>query len=522
MLYERLRVFEMAGFMRRCGFVVLLLGSVALLLFSAQGIAEPETVWEKVEQQQDVLNAYEEFLLEKKFLTGQELLTEQEFLTEQELLTRQASTGNREDLFALLYLDRDDIPELAVIRDARYESSPAALEIYTYDSGRVSLVGTYERENSMNYYFDKGGVLIHICYDRGTAYYVHQVKDGQDVLAATFEEKSSAQGTVYSIDGEEVSEEQFAERLWSQADGPVKFLGADRCRSTWDSQIAEKLREELQTLILTQYDTLRSNLLAEAGVEEDDILWMDYDDYDGDGAYEAFAFLGERCDDRGETLYKGSFWFAGANRCVRLPEQFGDVPYRKIDGLMAHCSQRHEQKYLYYEPYLGADVHVTGIWTLYGEPVAVRLPQNGQIVHRPDCYGFELWVDGDDHYYDPDGGRLTGHTRKPYFYRYSGEYDLWPDEGEALSREELAELCGFDLAAQVEAEGYGVTDIIRWTPHGIVTVNYTVPCEGDGTFSCENIIWDCYGRDYWRSEERGVTSWRDAGVGGSFQISAQE
>lgn len=508
----------MAGFIRRCGSAVLLFGSVVSLLFSAQGNAEPETVWEQMDRQQDVLNAYEEFLTGKKFLTEQDLLAEQGLLAEQEF------TGSREDLFTLLYLDQDDIPELAVIRDERYESSPAALEIYTYDSGRVSLVGMYGRENSMNYYFDKGGVLINICYDQGTAYYVHQVTEGQDVLAATFEEKSSAQGTVYFIDGEEVPKEQFEERLWNQADGPVKFLGADRCRSTWDLQIAEKLREELQTLILTQYDTLKSNLLVEAGVEEDAILWMDYDDYDDDRAYEAFAFLGESYDDHGETRYKGSFWFAGANQCIRLPEQFGDVPYRKIDGLMVHCSQRHEQKYLYYEPYLGADVHITGIWTLYGEPMAVKQPQNGQIVYRSDYdyYGFELWVDGDDHYFDPDRKCLTGHTRKPYFYRYSGEYALEPDEGETLSCEELAELCGFDLAAQVEAEGYEVTDIIRWTPHNIVTVNYTVPSEGDGTVSYENIIWDCYKKDYWRSEERGITSWRDAGVGGSFQRLAEK
>lgn len=55
------------------------------------------------------------------------------------------------------------------------------------------------------------------------------------------------------------------------------------------------------------------NLLIKAGVEEDAILLMDYDDYDGDRAYEAFAFLGESYDDHGETCYKGSFWFVGAD-----------------------------------------------------------------------------------------------------------------------------------------------------------------------------------------------------------------
>ena len=88
--------------------------------------------------------------------------------------------------------------------------------------------------------------------------------------------------------------------------------------------------------------------------------------------------------------------------------------------------------------------------------------------------------------------------------------------GEYISRDELRELCGFDLVGEVEAEGYEVTEIVRWKPSDIVTVNYTIPMDEYGTITFENIVWDCVEKDYWRKEERGVTGWETAGYGGSI------
>ncbi len=33
-----------------------------------------------------------------------------------------------------------------------------------------------------------------------------------------------------------------------------------------------------------------------------------------------------------------------------------------------------------------------------------------------------------------------------------------------------------------------------------------------------NIIWDCETKDYWRKEERHVTSWKNAGEGGIYHL----
>ena len=87
-----------------------------------------------------------------------------------------------------------------------------------------------------------------------------------------------------------------------------------------------------------------------------------------------------------------------------------------------------------------------------------------------------------------------------------------PDESENLSAEELEELCGFDLAAEVEAEGYEVTAIVRWQPSNIVTINYTIPINESGIITYENIVWDCETKNYWN----GAASWKNAGYGGSI------
>ncbi len=71
----------------------------------------------------------------------------------------------------------------------------------------------------------------------------------------------------------------------------------------------------------------------------------------------------------------------------------------------------------------------------------------------------------------------------------------------------------------MEAKGYEVTAIVRWSSSDIVTVNYTIPADEEGPVPCltyENIIWDCQKKDYWRKDQRGVTSWENAGVGGSI------
>lgn len=425
----------------------------------------------------------------------------------------------------LIYLDNDDIPELVRMHDG---GRLAGAEIYTFKQGEPVYVGEYGQWG-WTWYLEKEGIIFSPYDHQGSGgCSVHRIEGTEDTSLQIFDYVPDVPTTdldewdgysfIYKVDGEVVSEEQY-EEAWQKWDSPnERKLGYEYCIPVEGTNIPMALAERLQTLILTRHDTLRENVLIKSGLNEDAILFMDYDDYDGDGISEAFVFCGKSYDYYGEINYSGDFWFVGADQCMRLPERFGSRSYRKIDGLM---TLGYEQKYLYYYSDYCFTANISGIWTVEnGEPVEVNLPQSGQVVYRGDPYGFELWVDSYNNYYEPDGDLWTGHTWRPYFYHYDSQTGLLtPDEGENLSPKELEEICGFDLAGEVEAEGYEVTAIVRWRPSDIVTINYTIPLDEEDPLpqiTYENIIWDCKAKNYWRSEEWGVTSWRNAGVGGSI------
>lgn len=455
---------------------------------------DSEPALEQVSRQAEALAAYETVL--------------------DELAQKWSDTGR----FTLIYLDDDDIPELAFIEGYAHISP---VNIYTYDQGEAVYVGYYGSE-AITAYWEKKGIIFNWFMSGSGVFGVHQVSGTEDTSLQVFNWeweylKETGDTKICYVDGLEVPEEYYDEEMQKWRDNAAeKVLDLDTCTPIKDVDIGEALKKELQTLILTQYDTLKRNLLIKAGVEEDAILFMDYDDYDGDGIYEAFAFCGESKEE--VTYYSGDYWFVGVDQCTRLPNRHG-VGYRKIDGLMKLGF--YEQKYLYYYSDYCATANISGIWTVKnGKPVEVHLPQSGQVVYRGDRWRFELWVDSYNNYYEPEGDFWSGHTWRPYFYHYCLETkQLEPDERDSLSPEELEKICGFDLAGEVAAEGYEVTAIVKWKQSDIVTINYTIPPDEEDPFhtiTYENIIWDCQAKDYWRSKERGVSSWRNAGEGGSI------
>lgn len=418
--------------------------------------------------------------------------------------------------FALLYLDEDDIPELAVIAGWAHLSG---VNIYTYEQGKAVFVGKYGQYGAMGYMQKEG--IVFDDYDQGGNLYsrVYQIDKSNSTLLSSYDvynqfaelEESEA---IYEVDGQEVSREQYQEESerWN-ADG-MRVINYGMCVPVTEADIRQNLEGQLETLISTQKEVLQQRVLAESGFTEDAILMMDYDDYDRDGKCEAFMFCGEVLANRfyEEKGYNGELWFVGEKQCTLLREG----TYRMIDGSMTLGPN---QKYLYLYSNRVFTANISELWTVIdGEPVEDELSDLGQIVYRGGD-SFEIWIDGYDHFYEPKHDMWRGHTYRPYFYEYkwsTGRLERY--EEKTLSDEELAELCGFDLAAQVRAEGYEITKIVQWGGR-IVTVNYTIPLDENDLIPeivYENIIWDCSAKDYWRSEELGVTSWRDAGVGGSF------
>lgn len=246
------------------------------------------------------------------------------------------------------------------------------------------------------------------------------------------------------------------------------------------------------------------------------VLFADYDDYDNDDTYETFVLLGKSHEDAyGDITYEGQLWFIGGGECERLPS-YGW--FRCTPGQMKFGESR---KYLYLHTDFCVTATISELWTVEeGKPVESAFSRINCVTYRGGNE-FELTADGYDNFYDVVDDLHIGHTWKPYFFHYvEAEDRIEPYEGEIISKEELKDLSGQDLAAEIEAEGYVLGEIICWGSR-IVTVNYSIPEEKDGEIdfiTYENIIWDCDAKDYWRKEERHVTSWKDAGEGGTYHL----
>ena len=419
--------------------------------------------------------------------------------------------------FALIYLDNDDIPELAVMRGTAHSHGAS---IFTYEHGEAVFVEEYGQYGEMDYR-EREGVIFDE-WDQGGIYHtwVYRIDGSRRTLLlscsleADFLDEANPK-YVYKVEDVEVSEEQYWEALARYETEEMRRIRYyDKHPLITEPDIRGALTKELEALILTQRETVKQRVLAASGMTEDMVLLMDYDDYDHDGKCEAFMFCGEYNEyNELNKIYSGELWFAGAEECTRLRRE----QYRMIDGSMVLGRQKQKYIYLYTDEVFTANY--SELWTVEaGKPVEVKLPQCGQIIYR-EGDSFEVWADGYDHSYRPKDDLWIGHTYRPYFYHYNWDTKMLERYGENLiSAERLARICGFDLAAEIEAEGYEITEIVYWD-NDIVTVNYTIPRDENDPVSMidyENIIWDCRTGDYWRKEERGVTSWKNAGFGGSF------
>lgn len=228
-----------------------------------------------------------------------------------------------------------------------------------------------------------------------------------------------------------------------------------------------------------------------------------------------------------ETTYTGTLYFAGAAHGVSaLSDSYGS--YRKIDGVMDFGSR----KYLFFYTELIVTSNNTELWTVRdGKPVEEGgIFRNEQVVYR-DKYpreDFEVWVDAYDYDCEKNGfdngeDMWLGHTWKPYFYYYDQFEDrIKAYGGEKISKDAFVKLSGTNIIEEIEAKGYTVGEIIHWE-NDVVTINYHYAKiwgedEESTVYYYENVIWDNQVKDYWRKEERGVTSWENAGEGGSYKL----
>lgn len=450
------------------------------------------------------------------------------FLTEY-AAEQKESVGEQTSVFTLIFLDGDEVPELVVMNG---DAHLCDAFVYRFEEGGTVPVGSYGQYGTL-FYREKEGIILDSYDSFGDGYdYVYQIEGNQVTLLQSFSERAETSetegewlGSVYMVDGKEVSWEQYqkVQNEWYEAD--YKEITYDRCRTLSETRIREELQEELENVISTQKEVLKENLLIATGAHEDNILLFDYDDYDGDGRYEAFMIVGNIFEGEDGNIYHNeeTLCFAGADGCTLGLNTHGG--YRAMDGKMDFGSR----KYLFFDMDYVFTANISEVWTVRdGKPVEEgRLLQHGEVSYRGGDE-FEIWVDAYDNYCLKDGlgkgdDMWTGHTWKPYFYHYNDSDDqLEAYAGELISREKFSELSETTIIAEIEAKWYTVGEIIYWE-NGIVTINYhyvTFWGEDDSEveYIYDNVIWDNNAKDFWREDGRKASSWESAGVGGSYGL----
>lgn len=180
-------------------------------------------------------------------------------------------------------------------------------------------------------------------------------------------------------------------------------------------------------------------------------------DYDGDGAQEAFAFVGTLDDSFGYASYKGDLWFvnAGGAQPVQqgneydILEMLGNPP-----TMIFHAEEYH-----------GGSGSVSYTWIVEnGAPKTASVPESGDLE----------WAGGNDYYGYPDAFDMdddgTGHTWKRYYFFMDGG-TLKEYGGITISQDELLEFNGAKELLQGKIdEGYSIGDII-YRENGVINVN---------------------------------------------------
>ena len=482
------------------------------------GYDDALAIWES--ELADLLTeARDVLLLQKESLQLAEMVAEQSEVLEgygtflAEYVPHRGSDSKEVPGFALIYLDDDETPELIVIEGYAHACGAS---VYTYEKGKVIPVGEYGQYGAM-VYREKEGIVFGD-YDTGGNVYsnVYQIEGKKETLLQSYSERCelSEEGEelqyTYTVDGKEVSEEQYREICDKWNETGDKMIDYDMCRMLTGGNMQSVLTEELENLILTQEEVLKQNMLIAAGALESKILLLDYDDYDRDGKYEAFMICGDSYDEYGVVKYRGALCFAGANYCTLLRNCQN---YRMIDGEMKLGPGR---KYLFFYTDDNFTANISELWTVEdGKPVESEFSQIGQVVYRRGN-DFEIWMDTYDHFYDTVDDMWSGHTWKPYFYYYNySSKGIEAYGGEVISEKKFEELSGTNIIEEIEAEGYTVETIIWWE-NDIATINYVIPEDDSGFVVYENIIWDNSVKDFWEKDVRCVTSWQDAGEGGRF------
>lgn len=278
-----------------------------------------------------------------------------------------------------------------------------------------------------------------------------------------------------------------------------------------DSAAIEEEEKEEPVDSDAKADELRKLLEDSLADGDGEILAFVCDDYDCDGAYEAFAFTGSVIagDEEMPDEYNGELWFVNESGTSIVCDE--DRCYSKVCTPVDFGKRKF---LLQYEAYVTA--RVTHIYTVRdGLPVEEPLSGVGDMSSEPDGNDFTVTISAYDGMYDAEAGCCIGHTWKPYYYRYDESEDGFVEyEPYVISRDEADGLLPEGVLDEVESEGNVISEIMM-RDNGILTADYSMSYD-NGSESYGNVNYDTVkGRfiDVWGT---GEDSWRASDFGGNY------
>lgn len=151
--------------------------------------------------------------------------------------------------FNLVYVDEDEIPELAIIDECAH---PCGAEIYTYYEGEVIYIGGPYGQYGAFSYVTKGNLIL-ANYDGGGYFhdFYYKIENGTEVLLVeldcyiTWLSESSTEETIYTyyVDKEEVVKEEYDKQV------DYYYHGNEFTTIDWDNGTYDINEENLQTIL---------------------------------------------------------------------------------------------------------------------------------------------------------------------------------------------------------------------------------------------------------------------------------
>lgn len=259
---------------------------------------------------------------------------------------------------------------------------------------------------------------------------------------------------------------------------------------------------------------------SEADSDKEEVRYYLVDDFDDDGAYEGFMFVGgEEDPDWGSC--DGTVWFVNESGCEKIHDEFSFL-VGENENIFSILQEEDRNFVVFRDLYATADV--SNIYYVDGEKcIESRVSYLGSSYVGKEKGDLNITVSEYDMYCDFEGdaeeGTWTGHTWKPYYFYYSSETGDFEEYGAVeISEDELSKLIENDPIIEIKEEGYAIDQIIK-RDNGVININYHMETEGSGrNYEYKNATYDLNTGLYvnvWGDGEAGVF---DSDYGGIYYL----